>query len=471
MNTLRYTHVALVIAGLSGCATVNVNQSFRQLNETTALVTDQEVTLALDPAQRNSMQAQADQLLHKPLNLQSTVALMLLNSPEFQALLARAYRESALAAQSGRLRNPLFNFERITVGNDVEIGRLFSVGLLELLTLPWRQQAAGFRVEQAQLQMASEVIGQIAQARIAWVDAVVALQKQHYAEQVLENAQASAELAKRMEEVGNFTITQRIRQQMFYSDAALGLARARQDAVSRKEKLVRVLGLNAQQVAQMTLPDRLPSLPESVKQPEEISRQASSRLDVQMAKQAYDAALKMAGVGTVSSFIDLEVGVRRNTVFDNASGIRSHPKGFELDMRLPLFDWGGLKRDALSADLLAKANTLEAVMRAVDSHLRESYTNYRTAYDIAKHYQLEVIPMLNALSEQTTLRYNGMLIGTFELLADSRNQVRSIESAIDASANFLKAQLALDAAVIGSPIPVNLSTAARTTAADTAVRH
>ncbi|MFP5482707.1 MAG: transporter, partial [Gammaproteobacteria bacterium] len=131
----------------------------------------------------------------------------------------------------------------------------------------------------------------------------------------------------------------------------------------------------------------------------------------------------------------------------------------------------GLRRDAFSAELLAKANTLEAVMRNVDSNLRESYTNYRTAYDIAKHYQTEVVPMLDTLAEQNTLRYNGMLIGTFELLADSRNQVRSIESSIDASANFLRAQLALDAALMGSPSDVKLSMGTQSPAAEAAAGH
>ena len=110
-------------------------------------------------------------------------------------------------------------------------------------------------------------------------------------------------------------------------------------------------------------------------------------------------------------------------------------------------------------------------MRNVDSNLRESYTNYRTAYDIAKHYQTEVVPMLDTLAEQNTLRYNGMLIGTFELLADSRNQVRSIESSIDASANFLRAQLALDAALMGSPSNVKLSMGTQSPAAEAAAGH
>jgi len=49
--------------------------------------------------------------------------------------------------------------------------------------------------------------------------------------------------------------------------------------------------------------------------------------------------------------------------------------------------------------------------------------------------------------------------------------VRSIESSIDASANFLRAQLALDAALMGSPSNVKLSMGAQSPAAEAAAGH
>lgn len=457
MNTLKLTAISIAVIAISGCSSVNLNQTMARLNETTAPIIHKQIILATNDEQRKQLNTQADALLNNPLNANTAVELMLVNSPEFQALLAQGYGQSAQAAQSGRIRNPMFSFERITVGDELEIGRLFSLGLLDLLTTPWRQKSAQFQIEQSQLQLAVQVINQVIQVQEAWINAVATIQKQHYAEQVYENARASAELAKRMEAVGNFTITQRIRQHMFYSDAALGLAMARQQANSTRENLIRALGLNPQQVLKLKLPERLPALPGTVKQAKEVSTKAASRIDVQMAKLAYDAALKASGIHTVSSFIDIETGIRRDSVFDKDSGSKTNPKGFELDIQLPLFDWGGGRREAFSADLLAKANTLESIMRNVDSSLREHYTNYRTAYDIANHYQSEVIPMLNALTEQNTQRYNGMLIGTFELLEDARNQVRSIESSIDASANFLKAQLALEAAILGNPNNLKMS--------------
>ena len=57
------------------------------------------------------------------------------------------------------------------------------------------------------------------------------------------------------------------------------------------------------------------------------------------------------------------------------------------------------------------------------SEVRESYAAYRTAYDTAKHYRDEIVPLRKKISEEMLLRYNGMLVSVFELLADAREQV------------------------------------------------
>lgn len=456
MNAFRKTILALAITGLAGCATVDVNQSIEQSNQRTEALTQGKVVLALTDEQKQNLAEKASKLLAEPIGMEGSVQLMLANSPEFQAILAQNWSSQALAGQSGRIPNPVFNFERVTVGDELELGRLFSFGLLDLISLPWRQQSAEMKIQQAQLQMSAEIVGQTIAVQQAWVDAVVAKQKEAYAKKVLDTAQAGAQLAKRLEEVGNFTPTQRIRQQLFYSDAVVTYALAKQTALSSREKLGRMLGLSSEQMTQLQLPERLPDLPEAPMQGGEVAQMATKRLDVDMAKLAYDAALKRAGIDKVSSFVDVEVGIRRDSVHDRASGQVTNPKGYEVDVRLPIFDWGGLKRDALNADLLSKANLLEATLRNAQSTLRESYSSYRTAYDIAKHFQDDVIPMQETLAEESVYKYNGMLIGTFELLAESRNRVQAVQTAIDSHANFVKAQLALQSTLMGKPLNASL---------------
>jgi hypothetical protein len=70
------------------------------------------------------------------------------------------------------------------------------------------------------------------------------------------------------------------------------------------------------------------------------------------------------------------------------------------------------------------------------SELRSSYTAYRNAYDLAKHYRDEVLPLRKIIAEETTLRYNGMFIGVFELLAENREQTKMVIAAIAAKQAF-----------------------------------
>lgn len=88
---------------------------------------------------------------------------------------------------------------------------------------------------------------------------------------------------------------------------------------------------------------------------------------------------------------------------------------------------------------------------AVDarSEVRESYSAYRTSYDLAKHYRDEVVPLRKRISEENLLRYNGMLIGVFELLADSRDQVTSVTSYVEALRDYWIAETNLQTALTG----------------------
>ena len=80
--------------------------------------------------------------------------------------------------------------------------------------------------------------------------------------------------------------------------------------------------------------------------------------------------------------------------------------------------------------------TVEAAVEA-RSEVREAYSAYRTSFDLAKHYRDEIVPLRKRISEENLLRYNGMLISVFELLADSREQVAAVERLHRGAARFL----------------------------------
>ncbi len=449
---LRLSAVAMAAVFLVGCATVNVDDAVQETNTTAQQFTQGKLEISRTKEQRDRRAALTEELLAKPLSEADAVQVALANSPALQALIAESWANIASANQNGRIPNPVFNFERVRLGDELEIGRLLSFGLVDLILLPQRVAISRSQGAQAKVQLTATVVDQVTQVKQSWVRAVAAQQSLKYAEQVTKSAEASAELARRMQLIGNFSKLQRARQQVFYADATTQLASARHAVTASREELVRALGLVDAQATKLKLPERLPDLPKTPRAPSEVAAIASAqRLDVQLARAQLDVAGKSQGINLLSTFIDVEVGARRDTVFDNAEGTKSTRRGFELDVVLPLFDWGSARRDLLNAQSLAAANRYDATVRAATSQLREGYSAYRTTYDIAKHYRDEIVPLRQAMADENVLRYNGMLIGVFELLAEARDQIASVTNAINAQQQFWLADAALAASVIGKP--------------------
>ncbi|VTU32954.1 TolC family protein [Variovorax sp. PBL-E5] len=444
---------------LAGCATVGIDDALQQANTRTRSFTEGKLTLARTDAERQARTALATDLLSRPLSQDDAVQLALANSPAVQALLAQAGAEIAGAVQSGRPANPVFTFERMRLNPQLELDRLLSFGLLDLLLWPQRRSVAQNREAEARLMLAGAIVDQVTQVRQAWVRAVGAQQSLQYAGQVNEAAEASAELARRMQQAGNFSPLQRARQQLFQSDAMARLAAARHASIAAREALVRALGLDDAQAARLQLPPRLPELPDAPRDAHEVAATAAAqRLDVQLARERLEIAGKSQGMNLLPSFVGVDAGLRRDTVFDNGTGARGTRRGFELDIRLPLFDWGTAQRGAMDAQALAAAHRYDATVRDATSRLREAYSGYRSAYDIARHERDDVVPLRQSMADENLLRYNGMLIGVFELLADARDQIAGVDAALQAQQQFWLADAALAASVIGRPIASAAST-------------
>ena len=441
------------LLSLVACSSVNFDQSLARTNQKVNALTQGELALVRSEAQKAAMERAAAELLAQPLTRDNAVRLALVNSPALQALLAQHAADAAQAAQGGRIANPVVSLERVVYGSELEIGRSISFGLLDVLTLPQRRKAADAELARQELLLAASVVTQVTQVRQAWVRAVAAQQNLAYAIQVQDSANASAELARRMLAVGNFTRLQRARQHAFYADATTQRATAQHADRVAREALVRVLGLRDAQAAALQLPARLPDLPQQTITPQAAARSATDgRLDIRLAQAALQVQAAAQGLENIHSLGDVELGLRSDTVFDNKEATTAARTGYQLDVRVPLFDTGDQRRAAMNARTLAAAQGLEASARAAGSHLRESYSAYRTAWDIAVHYRDDVVPTQQLIAEENLLRYNGMIIGVFELLADTRSQTTSVMAAIAAQEQFWLAEAALQSTLIGQPL-------------------
>ncbi len=448
----RAAAIALAIVLLGGCAAPVIDANVAELQRLGRDRLGADLKWLSSDDARAQAQADVNAALARPLSADDAVRIALAYSPALQAALADGAAASAAATQSARLPNPVFTFERLVRGDgdlrELEISRALSLPLLDLLLLPAKLRQADHRQQQVRLQLAGEVVQAATEARSAWVRAVAAQQSLAYVEQVKTAADASAELARRMQAVGNFSKLQRARQQAFYAEAVAQLARARQAARASREALVRALGLDDAQAAALTLPERLPDLPRQPRDEQAFHQAAlQDRLDVALAKANLAYVAREQGLTRVTSLVDgLHLGVQRNS----ETGLPSQ-KGYTLELPLPVFDAGDARRAQAQATYMAALNRAAAIGVQAASQLREAYGAYRTAHDLAVHYRDEIVPLRKTIQEENILRYNGMLIGVFELLADAREQIGSVIQAIDAQRDFWLADAGLQAAAIGKP--------------------
>jgi outer membrane protein TolC len=167
-----------------------------------------------------------------------------------------------------------------------------------------------------------------------------------------------------------------------------------------------------------------------------------------MARANVELTAREQGLSRITGFANgLEVGL-----ISQSETHEPRRRGYELSVPLPIFDFGDLGRTRAQATALAAFHRAAQVSVEASSQVREGYAAYRSAYDVARHYRDEVVPLRRAIADENLLRYNGMLIGVFELLADSREQIGSVLQAIEAQRDFWLADAALQATLIGRPI-------------------
>jgi outer membrane protein TolC len=439
--------VMMAAAVLGGCASFSPDGGFASVEQTAKARLGRDVVWARSDADQNRIDTRVAQLLAKPLTADDAVQVALLNNRGLQATFQELGITEADVVQAARLPNPGLSIGRLTRGSEIEVDLGIHFNLARLLAMPLVAPIEARRFEQVQGLVAMSVLKLGADTRKAYVLTLAAEESVRYMRQVQQAAVTGAELARRMEQVGNFNKLQRAREQGFAADAAINLARAEQAQRAARERLIRLLGLWGAQT-QFTLPERLPDLPRAALELPDVERAAlAERLDVQAARLATERMASNLGLTRTTRFINvLELGLLRNS-----SNEAPTQRGWEVALELPLFDWGEAR--------IAKAEAIymQALHRAAEtaidarSEVREAYTAYRSAYDIARYHQDEVVPLRKQIAEENLLRYNGMLIGVFELLADARAQIASVNAAIDARRDFWVAQADLEMALIGKP--------------------
>ncbi len=217
--TSRLIAATTALAFLAGCTTFSKDGGFDTVSTTASQRLGKDAVLVRTDEDRNAIAKRTQELLSRPLGMDDAIQIALLNNRGLQASYGELGIAEADLVQAGRLPNPGFTFSRTHGGNDLSISRTFTLGVLNVLTLPLSTRIESRRFEQTRLLAADAMLKVAADARRAYIGAVAAKQSAAYAEQVKDSAEAGAELALRMQQAGNFSKLDYAREQAFYAEA------------------------------------------------------------------------------------------------------------------------------------------------------------------------------------------------------------------------------------------------------------
>lgn len=431
---------------LGGCAGFSKDGGLADVKLLTKQHISQEVVWPKNTTEQQLAEARAKALLQSDLDADNAVQIALLNNKGLQADLYALGISEADVVQAGRLPNPKFSMLNTRNNGDYKIEQALTLNIFSLLTMPKMLEIERRNLESTKQQVALEVLRVAYQTRLAYFNAVSANALVAYSAQVLESAEASAELARRMVNAGNWNQLELAREQGFYAEARQEALAARQLQIAAQETLSRLLGVPANQ---LLLQKRLPDLPKNIAEPMQYQQQAfEQRLDVQAARLRAEALAKQLGLTKTTRVINvLELGPAR--VLEGRRG-DSYKNGVELSFELPLFDWGSAKVARAEATYMQGLNQAAYIAVNAQSEIREAYQRYQASYEIARQYHDEIVPLRKKILDEKLLRYNGMLVSPFELFADARAQVASVKTYIEKLHAFWQADTELQMSRIGN---------------------
>jgi outer membrane protein TolC len=409
-----------------------------------------------------------------PWSQDTAMRVALAHSPALQSLIASSRALQAQTLAQGRPGLLSLSLERTQQGDDISLARHLSIGLLELLTWPLSAASAQRQIDQQQLELTRQVMGHLHDTRMQWARAVAAQQREQYLLDVLSVAKTASELARRMQEAGQFSASQGTEPQIQEAQARTALAQAHLQTSMEREALIRLLGISEPQAQAMVLPDRLPDIPSTLpadpaNTPERSDERLNKRLDVRLAQARWQATQSSSTAMAASSVVDIELGAGRSTHRDAPV---EHSR--DLSVKLQALDLGTAQRAAGSASQDAARWSLQATLLQAQSELRSSEAQRQAAYDVAQTARQTLVPLHQRLVDERLKQYNGMLIGPLELLAQARQYRDSVITALDAQRDYWLADAQWQAASEGSAtglLSLNASPASDTSAPSPASGH
>jgi outer membrane protein TolC len=445
--------LAAAATTVAGCARLSPDGGMLVVEAAASAELGKEVKKITSAADAAAVAGRVRALLAKPVTVAAAVEIALLNNRALQAAFNELGISDAELAEASLPPSPTLSWQRL-VGSGFEIERQIVQNVLALLTLPRRREIAAARFAQAQARAVATTLGVSGEAARAFYAAVGAGEAVKSLEEARLAAESASEVAKQLGETGALSKLDQAREHVFYAEVNGQLASARLRQRRERERFIRALGLWGGDT-KFSLPAKLAALPRQPIAREAVEQEAvRRRAELVIARFEVDILALQLGLTRKTRVINaLEVAGISKTEKDivpatgEADKFRRH--GFEVDFDIPIYDFGEARLKRAEETYMAAVNRLVARAVTVRSEAREAYEVYRAAYDIARHYERDVLPLRRIIAEETMLNYNAMIRDLFALLAEARARIAANLQAIEARRDFWLAAVDLEAAILG----------------------
>jgi cobalt-zinc-cadmium efflux system outer membrane protein len=438
---------------LCACATVSPRETFSNVHDLTQARAGQNLMWVQAGDSDSAIQTRLQTLLASELSAEAATEVGLLNSPRLRGRLEELGVAQADLVQAGLLTNPTLNFSLlfpVSPGGVLAIGGSLVQDFLDLALMSVRKKAASAERRRAELEVANDVLGLVADVQTAYFTAVAARELLEVRRTIAQAARAAAELADRQYRAGDTNALNLSTQRVFALEAETAVLRTEADVAAATSHLLELLG-DPQTPRPIELPRVLPKVVEAAPLMDGAMERLGieQRLDLQAACQesaAIEAELELAGASRWTGNFNLGIEAGRDTEGHTAVGPT-------LGVQVPLFDQGQ-----------ARIARLEALKRKADAHAEEVRVRVRTqiraanarlssTQRLASQLGSMLVPLREQIVQLSQRHYDAMQLGVYQLLLAKQAEVAAYGDYIESTRDYWVARAEL-ARAVGGRLPV-----------------
>lgn len=449
MTTIKPVFLCAIFATLPLLAGAPKEPPTRAFEQAVKERTNLTVRWQKDTAAREAALVEVRALLKKPLTVNSTVQIALLNNRELLSTFEEVGVSAADLREAAMWKNPAIDLslrfpDRPPSGSNATEAVAFD--LLDLLMLPLRKRVAADHLAAAQLRVADEVVALVSEVKIVLYELQADGATITHRQSIVEINRTTLDLAQRQHEAGNINDLALARQQAAYNAARLELAMAESEQRDHREKLNRLLSLWGGDTA-WTITEGLRALPEKDAPLRGLESLAvAQRLDLTAAQTELAGIIRALGLTKTYRYLGaLEFGVETERDTD-----RTNVTGPTLRLELPLFNQGQARVARGEAELRRAERKLEALAIGIRSDVRALHDKLAAQREAALFFENEVVPTHRAITVGMLLHYNGMLVGNYELFATKAEQIEAEQKSIETLRDYWITRAKLERTVGGN---------------------